>query len=80
MVSSQGKVLPDNRTVIWGDSSDSSDSSNSSNSSGGVEVRPGDTLRLSCDFDTRGRGEVTTFGPTAREEMCQAFLNFYRFL
>ena len=64
MTASHGKPHGDNKTVVW--------------SEAGLELRPGDAVRLACDYDTRERSKATSFGAAAEEEMCNAFLSFYR--
>ncbi len=39
-----------------------------------VTLHAGDTLRMTCDYDTRGRSETTRFGEGTEDEMCMAFV------
>lgn len=38
-----------------------------------LTMKPGDTLKITCGYDTRGRTEVTTWGEGTSDEMCIAF-------
>ncbi|UQA60592.1 hypothetical protein [Polyangium aurulentum] len=39
-----------------------------------IDVAPGSTLSISCDFDTRGRTTPTTWGEGTNDEMCTNIL------
>ncbi|EYF07980.1 monooxygenase [Chondromyces apiculatus] len=39
-----------------------------------LTVRGGDTLRITCGYDTRTRNQTTTWGEGTEDEMCIAFL------
>jgi hypothetical protein len=39
-----------------------------------IEVHAGDTMKLTCSYDTVGQTQTTTFGEGTTDEMCIAFL------
>ncbi|XP_021359351.1 dopamine beta-hydroxylase-like [Mizuhopecten yessoensis] len=42
-----------------------------------VQIRPGDSLHTTCNYNTESRNKTTFFGQRATDEMCFAFLQFY---
>ena len=42
-----------------------------------VTVSPGDSFRVVCDFDTRGRSEITAGGWGSEDEMCMSFFAYF---
>ena len=42
-----------------------------------VVVKPGDILRQTCEYDTRGLSEPTQSGYATHEEMCQTFISAF---
>ncbi|XP_033750973.1 dopamine beta-hydroxylase-like [Pecten maximus] len=44
---------------------------------GQVQIRPGDSLRTTCQYNTESRNRTTNFGLRAIDEMCFASLQFY---
>lgn len=43
----------------------------------GGQLRPGDSVRTNCIFDTRDRSEVTEYGTNHGEEMCGFLMMYY---
>ncbi|XP_019853652.1 PREDICTED: DBH-like monooxygenase protein 2 homolog [Amphimedon queenslandica] len=42
-----------------------------------VVIRPGDTIMLTCTYNSENRNTVTLGGESTHEEMCLSFLNYY---